>query len=219
TRGGRDGGGRGQEPPQSRVRAVGGEGRRRAVPRRPAQGGEPGRFQPGPGRQDRPQAPAGSGRDRPPQAQQRRDAPPPARGGGGSRQVSRPAAEAWYRSRRDSVTLDPALNPPQRGAVLHGDGPLLVLAGAGSGKTRVLPHRIASLVDRGVPAGRILAVTFTNKAAGEMRERLHALLGDRGQGMWIGTFHSVCARLLRIHAPAVGLTRDSSIFNEDDQRK
>ncbi|HKA87436.1 MAG TPA: UvrD-helicase domain-containing protein, partial [Haliangiales bacterium] len=117
------------------------------------------------------------------------------------------------------MTLDPALNPPQREAVLHGDGPLLVLAGAGSGKTRVLTHRIASLVDRGVPAGRILAVTFTNKAAGEMRERLHALLGDRGQGMWIGTFHSVCARLLRIHAPAVGLTRDFAIFDEDDQRK
>jgi DNA helicase-2/ATP-dependent DNA helicase PcrA len=117
------------------------------------------------------------------------------------------------------VTVDANLNLPQREAVLHGEGPLMVLAGAGSGKTRVLTQRIATLVDRGVPPSRILAVTFTNKAAGEMRERLHRLLHDRGQGMWIGTFHSICARLLRVHAPAVGLTRDFAIFDDDDQKK
>jgi DNA helicase-2/ATP-dependent DNA helicase PcrA len=95
----------------------------------------------------------------------------------------------------------------------------MVLAGAGSGKTRVLTQRIATLVDRGVPSYRILAVTFTNKAAGEMRERLHKLLGERAQGMWVGTFHATCARLLRVHAAAVGLTRDFAIFDDDDQKK
>ena len=93
----------------------------------------------------------------------------------------------------------------------------MVLAGAGSGKTRVLVQRIVELVRRGVHPGRILAVTFTNKAAGEMRERLSELLGYHAQSMWIGTFHSTCARFLRLYHEAAGLSRDYSIFDDDDQ--
>ncbi len=111
------------------------------------------------------------------------------------------------------------LNPEQELAVSYGDGPLMVLAGAGSGKTRVLVQRIASLVGRGVHPGRILAVTFTNKAAGEMRSRLQEILGYHSQDMWIGTFHSTCARLLRVFHEQVGLTAEYSIFDDDDQMK
>jgi DNA helicase II / ATP-dependent DNA helicase PcrA len=112
------------------------------------------------------------------------------------------------------------LNPEQRAAVVHGEGPLMVLAGAGTGKTRVLTHRIARLIAVGGMGARdILAVTFTNKAAGEMRERLYQLLGERAGGMWIGTFHSTCARLLRLHAERVRLTRDFAIFDDDDQKR
>src|SRR3954464_15282386 len=99
------------------------------------------------------------------------------------------------------------LNPEQAAAVEHGDGPLLVPAGAGTGKTRVLVHRIAHLVETGGDPRAILAVTFTNKAAAEMRHRLRALLGTRADAMWIGTFHSTCARLLRKHGEVLGLTR------------
>jgi len=111
------------------------------------------------------------------------------------------------------------LNPEQRAAVDHGDGPLMVLAGAGTGKTRVLVHRIAHLVETGCDPRAILAVTFTNKAAGEMRHRLRSLLGARADAMWIGTFHSTCARLLRKYGEAVGLTRSFVIFDDDDQMK
>ena len=110
------------------------------------------------------------------------------------------------------------LNPPQRAAVLHGDGPLVVFAGAGSGKTRVITYRIARLVgELSVPAYRILAVTFTNKAAAEMRARILALLPG-GQSPWIGTFHSICARLLRRHAEAVGLSPSFVIYDDADQK-
>jgi DNA helicase-2/ATP-dependent DNA helicase PcrA len=111
------------------------------------------------------------------------------------------------------------LNPEQRAAVEHGDGPLMVLAGAGTGKTRVLVHRIAHLVETSADPRDILAVTFTNKAAGEMRARLRSLLGSRADAMWIGTFHATCARLLRKHGEAVGLTRSFTIFDDDDQMK
>jgi DNA helicase II / ATP-dependent DNA helicase PcrA len=112
------------------------------------------------------------------------------------------------------------LNEVQRAAVAHGDGPLMVLAGAGTGKTRVLVHRIAQLVERGTPPWEILAVTFTNKAAGEMRHRLRHLLGQEADAMWIGTFHATCARILRRrYAEKVGLTRSFVIFDDADQVK
>jgi DNA helicase-2/ATP-dependent DNA helicase PcrA len=111
------------------------------------------------------------------------------------------------------------LNAEQRAAVDHGDGPLMVLAGAGTGKTRVLVQRIARLVETGTEPWAILAVTFTNKAAGEMRHRLRELLGAAADAMWIGTFHSTCARLLRRFGSHVGLTRSFVIFDDDDQIK
>ncbi len=112
------------------------------------------------------------------------------------------------------------LNPDQRRAVEHGEGPLLVLAGAGSGKTRVLVHRIAYLLQTGMARpGQILAITFTNKAANEMKSRVEALTGNAARVMWVMTFHSACARILRQHAERLGYKRGFSIFDEADSRR
>jgi DNA helicase II / ATP-dependent DNA helicase PcrA len=113
--------------------------------------------------------------------------------------------------------LTAGLNPAQREAVLHVDGPILVLAGAGSGKTRVLTSRIARLIDvEGVDPRDILAVTFTNKAAGEMRDRIGRLLGTQPSGMWVGTFHAIGARMLRSSAHLVGRSASYTIYDQDD---
>jgi DNA helicase-2/ATP-dependent DNA helicase PcrA len=109
------------------------------------------------------------------------------------------------------------LNDPQREAVLHGEGPLLVVAGAGSGKTRVLTHRIAYLLATGAARpGEILAITFTNKAASEMRERVGDLIGRSVRAMWVTTFHSSCARMLRADAERLGYSRNFTIYDESD---
>ena len=109
------------------------------------------------------------------------------------------------------------LNPPQRQAVTHGEGPLLVLAGAGSGKTRVLTYRIAWLMATGrARPTEILAITFTNKAAGEMRDRVARLLGGISRAMWVTTFHSACARILRADAQRLGYKRSFTIYDEAD---
>ena len=109
------------------------------------------------------------------------------------------------------------LNPEQRAAVEQTQGPLLVLAGAGSGKTRVLTCRIAHLIDSGVPAWKILAITFTNKAAREMVERVDALSGESGKDAWVSTFHSCCARILRRDIEKLGYKREFAIYDEDDR--
>jgi len=112
------------------------------------------------------------------------------------------------------------LNEPQRDAVTHGDGPLLILAGAGSGKTRVLTHRIAYLVHTGqARADELLAITFTNKAAQEMRERVELLLGRSTRGMWVLTFHAACTRILRVEAARLGYTRQFTIYDQADARR
>ncbi len=120
----------------------------------------------------------------------------------------------------DLQTLLAGLNEPQREAVTYGDGPLLILAGAGSGKTRVLTHRIAYLIatDAAKP-NEILAITFTNKAAGEMRDRAELLVGGRVRAMWVMTFHAACARMLRAEAQRLGYTRQFTIYDQADSRR
>jgi DNA helicase-2/ATP-dependent DNA helicase PcrA len=121
---------------------------------------------------------------------------------------------------RDPEALLEGLNPQQRAAVIHEGPPLLIVAGAGSGKTRVLTHRIAHLLAaREVRPGQILAITFTNKAAGEMRDRVASLIGARSQGMWVSTFHSACVRILRREASHVGLKSTFSIYDAADSQR
>jgi len=140
---------------------------------------------------------------------------PPASSGG--------LSSGWERPSRPSVdpeSLTRGLNDRQREAVTHAGSPLLILAGAGSGKTRVLTHRIAYLLATGrARAGEILAITFTNKAAAEMRERAGALVGDDARRMWVSTFHSACVRLLRYEHEAAGLSSSFTIYDAQDSQR
>ena len=121
---------------------------------------------------------------------------------------------------RSADSLLEELNPEQKEAVTHLDGPLLILAGAGSGKTRVITYRIAYMMERfNVAPGSILAITFTNKAANEMKERISSLVGDKSQYIWCGTFHSIFARILRRHAEDIGYGKNFTILDTDDQLK
>ena len=111
------------------------------------------------------------------------------------------------------------LNPMQREAAVHTEGPLLILAGAGSGKTRVLTHRIAYLMEeKGVNPWNILAITFTNKAASEMRERVNKIAGMGAESVWVSTFHSACVRILRRHIEVLGFGSNFTIYDADDQK-
>jgi DNA helicase II / ATP-dependent DNA helicase PcrA len=134
-----------------------------------------------------------------------------------------PAEPPRERSRPHAIdpeALLEGLNPQQRAAVVHEGGALLIVAGAGSGKTRVLTHRIAWLLgERGVQPGAVLAITFTNKAAGEMKERVARLVGPRARAMWVSTFHSACVRILRAEGKRLGFTSSFSIYDADDARR
>jgi len=122
--------------------------------------------------------------------------------------------------RTRTMDLYSNLNPPQLEAVTHGTGPLLILAGAGSGKTRVLTHRIAHLIEKcDVDPYRILAITFTNKAAKEMRERVNKIVDHGAENIWVSTFHSSCVRILRRHIDLLGYTRNFAIYDTDDQKR
>ncbi|MFD9906659.1 DNA helicase PcrA [Streptomyces sp. NPDC059063] len=136
-----------------------------------------------------------------------------------------PPADAYYRDGAPRPAIDPAtlldgLNENQRAAVVHAGSPLLIVAGAGSGKTRVLTHRIAYLLaERGAHPGQILAITFTNKAAGEMKERVEQLVGPRAGAMWVSTFHSACVRILRREYKKLGFTSSFSIYDAADSKR
>src|SRR6202167_4987449 len=131
------------------------------------------------------------------------------------RLVTAPLSEPRPRLEGVTHSLLDGLNPQQRAAVTHAGGPLLIVAGAGSGETRVLTHRIAYLLgERGVSPGEILAITFTNKAAGEMASRVAHLVGDRrARAMWVMTFHSACVRILRREASRFGYPASFSIYD------
>ncbi|MDA3020981.1 MAG: DNA helicase PcrA [Actinomycetota bacterium] len=130
-----------------------------------------------------------------------------------------PYAARYSNSRIKPISLD-GLNPMQREAAEHVDGPLLVVAGAGSGKTRVLTHRIAHLIsNHGVSPMNILAITFTNKAAGEMKHRVESLIGPVAKSMWVSTFHSACVRILRVSAERVGYPKTFSIYDQADAQR
>ena len=147
-------------------------------------------------------------------------APECASAGAAPERASTPGASMYAAPARPLVDID-TLNPAQREAVLTTEGPLLVLAGAGSGKTRVLTFRIARMIgDLGIRPWQILAITFTNKAAAEMRERLSAMLPDGGmRGMWVCTFHAMCVRILREDADLLGYTGQFTIYDDDDSRR
>jgi DNA helicase-2/ATP-dependent DNA helicase PcrA len=136
-----------------------------------------------------------------------------------------PDRDAYYRDGAPRPVLDSAallegLNDNQRAAVVHSGSPLLIVAGAGSGKTRVLTHRIAHLLaERNVHPGQILAITFTNKAAGEMKERVEQLVGPRAHAMWVMTFHSACVRILRRESKKLGFTSSFSIYDAADSKR
>lgn len=117
------------------------------------------------------------------------------------------------------MSIYDSLNPEQYAAVRHDRGPLLILAGAGSGKTRVLTHRIAYLIDeRNVSPYQILAITFTNKAAKEMKERVEKTVGEPSANIWVSTFHSTCVRILRRFIEHIGYDRNFTIYDADDQK-
>ena len=117
------------------------------------------------------------------------------------------------------MSIYDTLNPMQKEAVLHTEGPLLILAGAGSGKTRVLTHRIAYLIEeKEVNPWNILAITFTNKAAGEMRERVDSLVGFGAENIWVSTFHSTCVRILRRYIEQIGYAKNFVIYDTEDQK-
>ncbi|MEU6554039.1 DNA helicase PcrA [Streptomyces sp. NPDC046915] len=136
-----------------------------------------------------------------------------------------PDRDGYYRDGAPRPAIDAAalldgLNENQRAAVVHAGSPLLIVAGAGSGKTRVLTHRIAHLLgERGVHPGQILAITFTNKAAGEMKERVEQLVGPRANAMWVMTFHSACVRILRRESKRLGFTSSFSIYDAADSKR
>src|SRR3954467_5584687 len=130
------------------------------------------------------------------------------------------APRAAHRAALTAERLLGGRNPPQRGAVLHDGGPVLVVAGAGSGKTRVLTRRICYLVtQRRAHPGSILAITFTNKAAAEMRGRVMDLVGNRAKLMWISTFHSACVRILRAEIGRFNMSRTFSIYDDADSKR
>lgn len=170
------------------------------------------------------QAPRGHEEEPPPPEDDHAPEPVPDDLFGGKFDVP-PDRDAYYRDGAPRPAIDAAallegLNENQRAAVVHSGSPLLIVAGAGSGKTRVLTHRIAHLLgERGVHPGQILAITFTNKAAGEMKERVEQLVGPRANAMWVMTFHSACVRILRRESKKLGFTSSFSIYDAADSKR